>query len=204
MAPLSSDEELLRLMLGGDARAFEALYDRRQGGIYRYALRMTGSKTIAEDVTQEVFLSLIRDRADYQPARGTVQSYLYGMARHRILRLLDRERALVSFENGKERTGKTVDQNIRSNHNPLVELARDEAVDLVRQAVLSLPSHFREVVVLCHFQEMNYADAAEIVGCPIGTVRSRLSRARELLAGKLEALKTSGAGIRKIGVESAI
>jgi len=85
-------------MLSGDAKAFEALYDRRQGGIYRYALRMTGSPEIAEDVTQEVFLSLMRDHSDYQEARGTVKSYLYGMARHRLLRRLERDRTLVSLD----------------------------------------------------------------------------------------------------------
>ena len=89
-------------MLGGDAQAFEALYDRRQGGIYRYALRMSGSPTIAEDVTQEVFLSLMRDHSGYQESRGTVKSYLYGMARHRLFRRLERERSLVSLTGSDE------------------------------------------------------------------------------------------------------
>lgn len=86
------------MTLGGDAGAFEALYDRLQGGIYRYALRMTGSPATAEDVTQEVFLSLIRDRCDYEPGRGKVKSYLYGMARHRLMRRLERERNFVSLD----------------------------------------------------------------------------------------------------------
>src|SRR5882672_3228977 len=85
-------------MLGGNAEAFEALYDRRQGGIYRYALRMTGSQSFAEDVTQEVFLSLLQDHSDYQQSKGSVKSYLYGMARHRLLRRLQRERTFVSLD----------------------------------------------------------------------------------------------------------
>jgi RNA polymerase sigma-70 factor (ECF subfamily) len=71
-------------MLGGSAGAFEALYDRRQGGVYRYALRMTGSEAIAEDVTQDVFIELMRDGRLYDPSRGSLKSYLYEMARHRV------------------------------------------------------------------------------------------------------------------------
>jgi RNA polymerase sigma-70 factor (ECF subfamily) len=181
----ANDEELLRLMLGGDAHAFEALYDRRQGGIYRYVLRMTGSSSSAEDITQEVFLSLIRDRSDYEESRGSVKSYLYGMARFRLFRRLQRERSFVSLDDGDGAEA----INFQSNHDPFAELAREQTIELVRQAVLTLPEHFREVVVLCYLQEMNYADAAEIIECPIGTVRSRMARARVLLTEKLRMLR---------------
>ena len=191
-------------MLGGDAQAFEALYDRRQGGIYRYALRMTGSEAIADDVTQEVFLSLMRDRSDYQPSRGSVKSYLYGMARHRLLRLLDREKTQVSFDNSDSELEEAAYVRLHADHDPFLDLARDEVVELVRQAVLSLPAHFREVIVLCHLQEMNYADAAEVIKCPIGTVRSRLARARSLLVGKLEMLKASHSAATNLKAERAI
>ena len=187
-------------MLGGDAQAFEALYDRRQGGIYRYALRMSGSPTIAEDVTQEVFLSLIRDYSGYQESRGTVKSYLYGIARHRLFRRLERERSLVSL-NGNDEAAETAYAQLRSSADPFSELARSELVDVVRQAILSLPANFREVVVLCYLQEMNYADAAEVIECPIGTVRSRLARARSLLMNKLSELATD---TTKVKTETAI
>lgn len=186
MTALPSDEQLLRMALSGDAQSFEALYDRLQGGIYRYALRMTGSPATAEDVTQEVFLSLINDRCDYEQSRGAVKSYLYGMARHRLLRRLKRERNFVSLEASD---GDAASQ--LSSHDPFANLARDEMVEFVRQAVLSLPEHFREVIVLCDLQEMNYADAGAIIDCPIGTVRSRLARARSLLVRKLGILRTS-------------
>jgi RNA polymerase sigma-70 factor (ECF subfamily) len=189
-------------MLGGDAGAFEALYDRRQGGIFRYALRMTGSQAFAEDVTQEVFLSLIRDRSDYQPSRGSVKSYLYGMARYRLLKRLQRERSFVSLDTSDDAEGVAGDGP--GEHDPFYELAQEEVVGLVRQAVLSLPEHFREVIVLCYLQEMSYADAAEIISCPIGTVRSRLARGRELLVGKLRMLQTDGVVETRIKIESAI
>jgi RNA polymerase sigma-70 factor (ECF subfamily) len=187
---LQSDEQLLGMTLGGDAGAFETLYDRLQGGIYRYALRMTGSQATAEDVTQEVFLSLIRDRCDYEPARGKVKAYLYGIARHRLMRQLERERKTISLDANESALDEAYDL-LSSAHDPFRDAARDEAIDLVRQTVLSLPAHFREVVVLCYLQEMNYADAGAIIDCPIGTVRSRLARARSLLVQKLRVLRTS-------------
>lgn len=189
-------------MLSGDAQAFEALYNRRQGGVYRYALRMTGSESLAEDVTQDVFLSLIKDSGQYDDARGTVKSYLYGMARHRVLRRLQRERTMVPLEARQEDDGGALDQHLTAGNDPFVDLARDEIVDLVRQAVLSLPAHFREVIILCHLQEMNYAEVSEVIDCPIGTVRSRLNRARTLLVEKLRVLQ--GAGVAKITVKAAL
>ena len=191
-------------MLGGDAEAFEALYDRRQGGIYRYALRMTGSQSFAEDVTQEVFLSLIQDHSDYQQSKGTVKSYLYGMARYRLLRRLQRERTFVSLDTSDDAADGAFVDNSSGDYDPFHELAREEVVGLVRQAVLSLPEHFREVIVLCYLQEMNYADAAEIISCPIGTVRSRLARARALLMGKLKVLQTAQVAETSIKTDPAI
>jgi RNA polymerase sigma-70 factor (ECF subfamily) len=148
---------------------------------------MSGSPTIAEDVTQEVFLSLMRDRSGFQESRGTVKSYLYGMARHRLFRRLERERSLVSLT-GSDETIETVYAQLAGAHDPFAELVRNETIDVVRQAILSLPENFREVVVLCYLQEMNYADAAAVIECPIGTVRSRLARARALLMNKLSQL----------------
>jgi RNA polymerase sigma-70 factor (ECF subfamily) len=188
-------------MLGGCAESFGALYDRRQSGVYRFALRMTGSEAFAEDVTQDVFLALMREGCRFDPSRGTVKSYLYGMARHRVLRRLERERAHLAFE--EEEDG-TFEELPSAADDPFADLAREELVTLVRQAVLSLPTHFREVIVLCHLQEMNYAEAGEILGCPLGTVRSRLARGRTLLVGKLKALKEPAPEQRTVKAGQAI
>lgn len=180
-------------MLGGCAESFAALYDRRQAGVYRFALRMTGSEAFAEDVTQDVFLALMRDGRNFDPARGSVKSYLYGVARYRVLRRLERERAHVALE---EENGAQSEELPSAADDPFADLAREELVGLVRQAVLTLPPHFREVIVLCHLQEMNYAEAGEVLACPVGTVRSRLARARGMLTGKLRALKGPAVGER--------
>lgn len=171
-----SDEHLLKRISAGDEEAFTALYRRRQGAVYRFALQMSGSEALAEDVTQEVFLTLMRDSSRYDPGRGSVAAFLYGIARHHVLRCLKRDRA-----HGPEAEAELV----AGGGDPLSDLARNQAIESVRSAVLSLPVAYREVVVLCDLHEMDYAQAAATLGCAVGTVRSRLHRARRLLAARL-------------------
>lgn len=177
-----NDCELLRSMLAGNEEALALLYRRRQGGIYRFALQMSGSKTIAEDVTQEVFLFLMREGQLFDPARGSVSAFLLGVARNHVLRRLRVEQHLTPL-------GDDVDDNVpalrATDLCPLADLTRAETIESVRKAVLSLPSKYREVVVLCELQDISYGETAEILGCAIGTVRSRLHRARALLLAKL-------------------
>ena len=179
-----SDSELLQSMLAGDEEALAALYRRRQGSVYRFALQMCGSQTIAEDITQEVFMVLLGDSHTFQPARGSLNSFLLGVARNHVLRRLKRERLYVSIEEDSDNdaTGKG---RFVTTAGPLDDLSRTETVESVRRAVLSLPERYREVVVLCDLQEMNYEETAEVLGCAIGTVRSRLHRARAMLIEKL-------------------
>jgi RNA polymerase sigma-70 factor (ECF subfamily) len=178
-----NDCELLQSMLAGDEEALTVLYRRRQGAIYRFALQMSGSKTIAEDVTQEVFLFLMREGHLFDPARGSVSAFLFGVARNHVLRRLRVEQHLAPI-------GDEFDDDVPSLHAsteicPLDDLTRAETIESVRKAVLSLPSKYREVVVLCELQDISYGETAEILGCAIGTVRSRLHRARALLFAKL-------------------
>jgi RNA polymerase sigma-70 factor (ECF subfamily) len=181
-----SDGELLRLISAGDEEAFVLLYRQRQGGVYRFALQMSGSQTIAEDVTQEVFMVLMRDGHGYDATRGSLAAYLYGIARNHVLRCLERNRPFVPMtENDVEEAAGAIDEQLIAQDDPLGELARNETIAAVRQAILALPAHYREVVVLCDLHEMSYAEAAEVLACAVGTVRSRLHRARALLTQKL-------------------
>lgn len=182
-----SDDELLRLMMAGDEAAFTALYRRRQAGVYRFALQMSGSEAIAEDVTQEVFLALMSDATRFDSSRGSLSSYLYGIARNHVLRRLERDRPFVQIVEDGSDGGEPHTENWVAVDNPHDELQRNEMIGRLRQAVLALPEHYREVVVLCDLNEMSYVEAANALGCAIGTVRSRLHRARALLLGKLNA-----------------
>jgi len=176
-----SDDDLLLRMRSGDEQAFLALYRKRQAALYRFAQHMSGSATVAEDITQEVFLALIRDECGYDPDRGTLSGYLFGIARKLVLRHIERGRSDVALEV----EGEDIAPRLAVSGDPLADLTRREGIDALRRAVQALPRRYREVVVLCDLEEVDYADAALILGCPIGTVRSRLHRARALLLEKL-------------------
>jgi RNA polymerase sigma-70 factor (ECF subfamily) len=178
-----SDNDLLRQMLAGDEEALSVLYRRRQGSVYRFALQMCGSKSIAEDVTQEVFLFLMRQGHVFDPARGALSAFLLGVARNHVLRRLRVEHLLSPLADDNEDEGGGF--QVATELCPLEDLTRAETIENVRKAVLSLPPKYREVVVLCELQDVSYAETGEILGCAIGTVRSRLHRARALLLTKL-------------------
>ena len=160
------------------------LYRRRHQGIYRFAYQMSGSSSVAEDVTQEVFLFLMRRGNQFDAQRGSVNAFLMGVARNFVLQKLRGDHSVVSLAGDVDADG--ADEPLGRQPSPLDDVTRSETIDLVRKAVLSLPERYREIVVLCELQEMSYAEAAEILGCSIGTVRSRLHRARALLLSKLQ------------------
>jgi RNA polymerase sigma-70 factor (ECF subfamily) len=191
-----SDDDLVRRILAGDESAFVLLYRRWQGPIYRFAVHMSGNTSVAEDVTQEVFMTLIRDGGGFDPSLGSVSGYLFGIARNHVHKRYDRDRLLVPFpehagDDGN--AGGSTNGNGNGNGNGVhpglivapVDFSRVETIALVREAVLSLPGHYREVVVLCDLQEMSYEETAAVLKCAVGTVRSRLHRARALLTEKL-------------------
>lgn len=182
-----SEQQLLGRMLDGDEHAFTALYRERHAAVYRFALQMTGSVGIAEDVTQEVFIALIEHGRRFDPQRGTLASFLYGVTRNLVLRRLEKDRAT-----GQE----TAMEDFAGDVDLLDDLTRQETIDQVRRAVLSLPVAYREAVVLCDLQDVSYQDAALALDCPVGTVRSRLNRGRSMLAQKLRgaAAPASAAG----------
>jgi RNA polymerase sigma-70 factor (ECF subfamily) len=183
-SPSHSDGDLLRLLSAGNEKAFLDFYRRHQGAVYRFALRMSGKQEIAEEVTQDVFMVVMGSAARYDSGRGSVAAFLYGIARNIVMRTLERERSYITKldESDGEDAGRlTAEQDVHG------DLARNERLETLRKAVLALPPAYREVVVLCDLHERDYAEAASALGCAIGTVRSRLHRARALLAEKLRA-----------------
>jgi RNA polymerase sigma-70 factor (ECF subfamily) len=177
-----TDGELLIRLRRGDEAAFVALYRRRQGAIYRFAMHMSGSATTAEDITQEVFLALLRQECGFDPERGSLSGYLFGIARKLVLRNLERSRPDVALESEADDAALP---ELAVIDDPLIDLTRREGIEALRRAVMALPRRYREVVLLCDLEELDYADAAVVLRCPIGTVRSRMHRARALLFEKL-------------------
>lgn len=179
------DAALMAGIARGDALAFTELFRRRRGGVYRFALHMTGSPAAADDVTQDVFLAVMHEAARFDPGRGTVAGWLCGVTRNIVRRRLEREREFAELP-GHEAPG--TDALPAVVDDPVGAIERARRVETLQRAVLSLPVRYREVVVLCDLQEASYAEAAAALDCAIGTVRSRLARGRGLLAAKLAAM----------------
>ena len=174
------DAALLERARRGDEDAFSEFFSRHQRAIYRYAVYMCGLDA-ADDVVQDTFMNVLLKSGRYDPSKGAVNSYLLGTARHLMLRRLSVSRSvsLVEF---------TEDLNVENSidhETPLEDFARRQTIEVVRAAVQSLPPAHREVIVLCELEEMDYVEAANVLQCPIGTVRSRLNRARTMLGRKL-------------------
>ena len=183
-SPSHSDGDLLRLLSSGDKGAFLEFYRRHQAAVYRFALQMSGRVEIAEEVTQDVFMVVMRTGKQYEENRGSAIAYLYGIARNIVLRALERERPYGTSLDDAEGESRG---RVGAEQDLVAELAHHERMEMLRSAVLALPPAYREAVVLCDLHEMDYAAAAGVVGCPVGTIRSRLHRARALLLEKMRA-----------------
>jgi RNA polymerase sigma-70 factor, ECF subfamily len=186
--PNDQDEELLKRSAKGDEEAFATLYRRHADVLYRFAFRMTGSSWGAEEIVQDVFMTLVREPGKYDAERGTLPAFLFGIARNKIMKYnerLPREISLVERQEDGSGGGLT----LRDSFTPAMWAEQRERLEKVRAAVMELPIEFRETVVLCELEEMTYDQAARMLDCPIGTIRSRLHRGRALLLAKLEMLR---------------
>jgi len=180
-----TDECLLARMMAGDEDAFTLLYRRRHPALYRFALHVSGNASVAEDVTQEVFMALIRDAGRYDPARGTLNGFLFGIARNHLRKRWENEQRFVAIGDDLESLTPLLPSNGNGGGADSGGIFRREPIERLRRAIATLPGEYREVVALCELGEMSYDEAADTLDCPIGTVRSRLHRARKLLTEKL-------------------
>jgi RNA polymerase sigma-70 factor (ECF subfamily) len=180
-----TEAQLLRRAREGDEDAFSQLFARHERAVFRYAAYMSGHDD-ADDIVQETFLVVLQQTSRRDAPTGTVRAYLMGIARHRVLKRLASRGARIEAE------------SIDCDDSPEIDTADVTALDFlvdterlaaVRAAVHALPPVFREALVLCDLQELPYADAAAVLECPVGTVRSRLSRGRSLLAAALSAYR---------------
>lgn len=181
----SSDEELIERALRGEREAFALLYGRHQAPVYRFARAMTGSSSLAEDVVQDVFLTLMRDLGRYDVARGALRTYLFGIARNIARHKARTVRRLLSLTEIDDWAG--ID-------DPAEAFAVAQETLQLRRCLSALPSRYREVIVLCDLQELDYAETATVLGVPVGTVRSRLHRGRQMLLERLR----QRAGLRSL------
>lgn len=193
MTTTTTDTDLLRQMRGGAADAFAALYRRHQGPLYRFALLRCGSADTAADVVQETFMGLLTERFRFDPLRGQLQHFLFGVARNLILKneTAHQRHVVLGGPDGEDDGDDGLPDDAAC---PLTRLLDNEAAEEVRRALALLAPHYRDAVILYEMHELSYAEIADICQVDIGTVRSRLSRGRAALAKRLAGWRaTAGA-----------
>ncbi len=183
----ANDAALAARVALGDAAALGPLYQRYRAPVYRFALLWSGQAAVAADVTQDVFLHLLAHADDFDAARGPLQPWLLGIARNFVHRRTGADARFVANDEDAEPAPPDLDAP-----TPESALATQRDVARLRAAIAALPPHYRDVLVLVELAERSYAEAAAICGCELNTVRSRLSRARGLIARWLDATPASG------------
>ena len=180
----NDDAEYMQRLNDGDGDALRTLYERHGRALLRFSAALCRSRQVAEDLVHDTFLTLLRERCLFDPAQGTVFAYLCGVLRHRVARHYRQQKRWVALDQDAGGTNHAHDGG-----TPVDEIARTELTLAFRQAMLELPLPHREVIALCDLEELPYITVASILDCPVGTVRSRLHRARALLTIRLVSLE---------------
>ena len=180
-----ADEEVMQLVQNGDPRAFELLYDRHCGAAFSLAYRMVGDRVMAEDISQEAFLSIWRSRVRYQRERGSVRTWVLGIVHHRAIDGLRRN--LV--HDRRRASAEGIEEMHEAKERMDVEVARREEARSVRAALEELPEEQVQVIELAYFGGFTHSQIADMLGEPVGTVKGRmrlgLDKLRRELAGAM-------------------
>ena len=157
---------------------FQAAFDQHKDAVYRFAWRMSGSAAAAQDITQDVFVGLLRYPDRFDPARGALRAFLLGIARNLAFKHWQKEHRFEPLDDEQPGVAEPVD------------LERGEIGDIVGRAVRALRPLQREVVILAEYEGLTLAEIARAVDADVGTVKSRLHRARENLRRTLAPLRS--------------
>ena len=181
--PIGEDAEYVAQLVAGNGGALRPLYERHGRALLRFSAAMCRSRQSAEDMVHDTFVELMREPANFDPTQGSVFAYLCGVLRHRISHHFRQQKRWVALNDDE------APAQVHDAPSPADEIARNELTAAFRQAMLELPLRHREVIALCDLEELPYTTVASILDCPVGTVRSRLHRARALLSIRLVSLE---------------
>jgi RNA polymerase sigma-70 factor (ECF subfamily) len=191
--PARDDEQLVARIAAGDRDAFAILYRQYRPAVYRFAVHVSGSSSLADDVVHDVFVAVIEAASRFRPGQSGVLPWLLGIARNHVRRWRS-VRPVEPLPGDETNAGR----RIAIEPDPLGRLARERDVQALRRALLELPVQYREAIVLCDLQELTYEEAARALGCAVGTVRSRIHRGRALLARGLCHVKDDVSSFHKV------
>ncbi len=177
-----ADHALMRAMLSGDGAAFETLYRKYQAAVYRFALLRSGSADTACDIVQDVFMGLMTGALKFDPLKGALPSFLIGVARNFLLK---RDEAQGRYVSNTRDDGEEEHADADPSPTPLERLLANETAEKVRAALAALAPHYRDVAILYEMHDLSYVEIAQVCNIDIGTVRSRLNRARTKLVTML-------------------
>jgi RNA polymerase sigma-70 factor (ECF subfamily) len=176
-----SDQDLIDAVLVGDTTQFDGLVSRYSDRIYHFILKNIRQTAIAEELTQETFVEAYRKLPAFK-GEAKFSSWLFGIALNRARnyfnRSPDRHRCYLPVE--------VVSHSIPADGNPVQYLERKQALLALQQAIDALPPELQEGLILVVLEELSYEEAAQVMGIPIGTVKSRVHRARDLLRGSMK------------------
>jgi RNA polymerase sigma-70 factor (ECF subfamily) len=182
-----ADEDLMQLVRGGDARAFEAVYERHSGVAFSLAYRMCGSRNAAEDIVQEAFLSIWRSGARYDRARGSVRTWVLGIVHHRAIDALRRS----TVHDRRRASDEGIEERFESGERTDAEVARREEARTVRGAMETLPPEQSQVIELAYFGGFTHTEIAEMLQTPIGTIKGRMRLGLEKMRNQLRMAEVS-------------
>jgi RNA polymerase sigma-70 factor (ECF subfamily) len=165
-----ADEDLMALVQRGDARAFEAIYDRHGSAAFSLAYRIAGNRNAAEDIVQEAFLSVWRSGVRYQPERGNLRSWLLSVVHNRAIDWLRR----TAVHTKRQVDAEGIEERKAAPELTDVEAVRRQEARTVRSAMEQLPQDQLRVVELAYFGGFTHSQIAEVLGEPLGTVKGRM------------------------------
>ena len=185
-----ADEDLMTLVRGGEARAFEVIYDRHCNVAFSLAYRMCGTRTVAEDVVQEAFVSLWRSGARYDRTRGSVRTWVLGIVHNRAIDSLRR-----NLNHDRRRAGdEGIDERLEAAELTEVEVARRAEAREIRAALDELPQEQSRVIELAFYGGYSHSEIAHLLDTPIGTIKGRMRLGMEKMRRTLEASGMAVAG----------
>jgi RNA polymerase sigma-70 factor, ECF subfamily len=177
-----ADEDLMTLVDGKNADAFEVFYDRHGGAAYSLAHRIVGDPGMAEDITQEAFLSIWRSKARFDAARGSVRAWALGVVRNRAI---DALRSASRPAPKLDRDDEAALQSQPAAERTEAEAIRRETAGRLRQALGVLPREQSQVIELAYFGGFSHSEIAEMLGAPLGTVKGRMRLGLEKIRATL-------------------
>ncbi|HUA70878.1 MAG TPA: sigma-70 family RNA polymerase sigma factor [Solirubrobacteraceae bacterium] len=165
-----ADEELMQVVLDGDVRAFEVVFDRHASAAFSLAYRMCGRRAAAEDIVQEAFLSLWRSGSGYDPRRGSVRSWVLSVVHNRAIDAMRR----TGSKAGRDVPDDGIAERLPARDATDAEVLRRDDARQVRTALDELPTDQRRVIELAYFGGFTHSEIAEMLGLPPGTVKGRM------------------------------